>query len=168
MNDNTKPLLSWSFGENVSWEFYESSSIPEDKLCMSACWLFFHNNSALLVENKRWWEIPWWHREEWETIEETLLREMKEEIWIDLVEWEYKVWWYRKVICKEPLENKSLWWYYPSTYYLVHYIWQILWDISDPTWDDVIDFKLFTKNEVENSEIRARELIKLWFDKIMW
>jgi 8-oxo-dGTP pyrophosphatase MutT (NUDIX family) len=35
-------------------------------------------------EKHWWWWFPWWKAEKWETLEEALIRECKEELWIDI------------------------------------------------------------------------------------
>jgi len=52
-------------------------------------------NDVLLVKKKVdqkiwWWEwlLPWWTVEFWENIEDTLIREIKEEVNLDIIEME--------------------------------------------------------------------------------
>lgn len=162
-------LFSWNRPNWTKREFYETREMPDDKSCISASWIFFYDEKVILVQNKRWREIPWWHREIGESIEETLIREMKEEIWIDLkIEKNYKVWWYRKVYSDKDIPNRD-WWLYPFPNYLITYIWKIENKPSKPIWDDVVSMWLFSYEEIVKSNLIARDIIlyafKITFNK---
>lgn len=159
------PLFSWIRPNWTKREFYETRKMPEDKNCISASWIFFYNKKVILVQNKRWREIPWWHREKWESIEETLIREMFEEIWIDLYkEQNYTVLWYRKVTSDTPLANRNGW-FYPFPNYLITYIWRVEKFPSKPTGDDVLSMWLFSYDEMKKSDLIARDIILYAFEK---
>ncbi len=57
------------------------------------CWavILNENNQVLLMKRNQncrnkswWWTIPWWWVEFWETFETAIIREIKEEIWLDI------------------------------------------------------------------------------------
>lgn len=58
---------------------------------MIASWILIDkNNRVLLIKRKfnkkslpNHWSFPWWTQEEWESPEETVIREVKEEVWLD-------------------------------------------------------------------------------------
>lgn len=161
-----KPIITWEFKDWSKREFFESNELPKDELCISACWVFFYNNKVLLTQNQRWIEIPWWHRENWETIEQTLIREMWEEIWIDLnIDWVFKLRWYRKVMTIKPIPDRQ-WWFYPQPYYMVHYIWKVSLPPQKPWWEEIISNIVLSKEEINNCSLKTRELLLIAFEKI--
>ena len=61
---------------------------------------FYHNKKQILMQ-ERWdyskygeeWAFFWWHIEEWETAEEAMIREAKEELDIDMSKLDYQYVW---------------------------------------------------------------------------
>jgi 8-oxo-dGTP pyrophosphatase MutT (NUDIX family) len=60
-----------------------------------ACALLLNNKNELLIQNRKWiskyweeWSFFWWGLEEWENSKEALIREIKEELWYDILNWE--------------------------------------------------------------------------------
>lgn len=55
------------------------------------------------------WSLPWWTCEEWETLEQTLRREIKEEIWTNILYYKYLsslfVYWNRAIYYYGQIEN---------------------------------------------------------------
>lgn len=39
----------------------------------------------LLVREEKWWELPWWWLEYWESPQEWIRRELYEEMWINVI-----------------------------------------------------------------------------------
>lgn len=114
-----KTIFSWK-SENYSFEFIEDSKLPPDELVTCCFWLIKIWEKICLTKNYRWWEFPWWHREAWEPILSALKREIKEEIWADILS--PKLIWYKKITNKSIQKNRE-WWYYPfPNSYIVFYI----------------------------------------------
>lgn len=60
-----------------------------------ACALLLNNKNELLIQDRKWiskyweeWSFFWWGLEEWENSKEALIREIKEELWYDISNWE--------------------------------------------------------------------------------
>jgi 8-oxo-dGTP pyrophosphatase MutT (NUDIX family) len=160
-------LFSWMRPNWTKREFYETQEMPDDNSCISASWVFFYDKKVILVQNKRGWEIPWWHREFWESIEDTLIREMKEEIGIDLMrEKNYKMWWYRKVTSDKELPDRNGG-IYPFPNYLITYIGQISNPPVQPQWDDVVSMWFFSYDDIKNWSLIARDIILYAFEQIL-
>ena len=43
------------------------------------------NKKFLLVKEEKWWELPWWWLEYWESPQEWIKRELMEEMWINVI-----------------------------------------------------------------------------------
>lgn len=69
------------------------------KIKSVACALLVKNWKLLLQErkwiSKYWeeWSFFWWKIEEWENSKEALIREMNEELWFDINNWNIKYLW---------------------------------------------------------------------------
>lgn len=50
-------------------------------------WIIIKDNKIFLVRDSETgnFMLPWWKQENWETIKQTLYRELKEEIWVDVI-----------------------------------------------------------------------------------
>jgi 8-oxo-dGTP diphosphatase len=52
-------------------------------------WIIINEWRVLLIKRSKnlqmpnLWAFPWWRQDEWETPEETTIREVKEEVWLD-------------------------------------------------------------------------------------
>ncbi len=82
-------------------------------------WILIDKNKRILLikrkytkkNNPNYWAFPWWWNEENETMQETAIREVKEEIWLDFV------------VTKLFLEQKN------SSNNLFRYLWKFSWKI---------------------------------------
>ena len=82
MNDQRKPLAQ--INDSDIWlHFEEFESIMH--YAAKAVVIDEDNKIVVLYSKKYWWyELPWWHMDEGETIEQALIRECQEEIWCDV------------------------------------------------------------------------------------
>lgn len=111
---------SWNRSDITQWELYHSDTLPEWAICTAVMGIALHDNKILLTQNHRWRELPGWHVELWETNEQALIREMKEEWWVDIID--YQLVGYRKIINLQNKLNKATWEYYPPVAYMPHYL----------------------------------------------
>jgi ADP-ribose pyrophosphatase YjhB (NUDIX family) len=92
------------------------------KYNMKICWiwLIIKENQILMIKRSKnkpinnypnYWAFPWWWQISWESPEETVIREIKEEIWTDFI------------ITKLFIENKTK----SNTFY--YFLWEISWKI---------------------------------------
>lgn len=106
--------------KHYSFEFIQDKNIPD--LDLVTCVFAFVKSEwkIFLTKNHRWWELPWWHIEKWESLENALQREMKEEIWATVKN--IKFFWYKKIINFEKIKNRE-WWFYPfPNSYILFYV----------------------------------------------
>jgi 8-oxo-dGTP diphosphatase len=76
------------------------------------------------------WELPWWHREEWESILECAKRELYEETWATKFDLYH--------LCSRKLVEKETW----KQHHWYVYIAKIneLWDIPESEIDEILWF----------------------------
>lgn len=129
--------------DDLYYEFIEDSKIPDlEKItCVFSLVLFW--DKVFLTKNHRWWELPWWHIENSENLEQALRREIREEVCTDIDT--YKIFWYKKYYSKKKILKRD-WWYYPfPNSYILFYISKSNWKIHDLLdYDETLDFWLFS------------------------
>jgi predicted dehydrogenase/8-oxo-dGTP pyrophosphatase MutT (NUDIX family) len=142
----------WVFW-NSKWELIKSNTLPDIKSTTAAVsiikdldWKIFlsKNNDS---KPDRQWDLPGWHVDEWESIEEAWKRELYEEAWIKAKN--YGLAWYIKFTSEENIPKK--WWgYYPNPWYMAFYTWEIDWDIDLPTWTEIEKSETFALDQAIN------------------
>lgn len=132
------------------------------------------DGKILLWEKKRWfasWVLNWvwWKLDVLETLEQCIIRETKEEIWLDITEIEY-LWILHFYFQNKPERNMSV-----SIFMLKEYKWkEIETDEVKPFWFDLdkIPYDKMWKDDIYwLPRILAWEKnieYKFWFDKEMW
>ena len=84
------------------------------------------------------WTLPWWWKEEWETPEQTIIREIKEELWLDFTPTD--------IFMKYRVDYK---WERPYAY---RFLWDYSWTISiqekESDW-----YAWFTYSEAQKLEL---------------
>lgn len=104
-NFRGEKISEGNWGKDVKWEFYLSDKLSDIKLVAAVFGIPLYNNKIALTKSYRGWELPGGHLDEDETIEEALVREIKEEIGVEISD--YKIIGFRKVIClKNPIKTK--------------------------------------------------------------
>lgn len=59
---------------------------PENKVT-SVAWVVFDDNwKILVVKLDRWFDLPWWHIKNWETVFEAIKREFLEEAFVEITD----------------------------------------------------------------------------------
>ncbi len=162
-----KPLLNGAWSDGLKWEFYEDGVLPDESLCMAVSCLFFYEGKVVLVRNARGWEIPGGHIDEGETIAEALCSEMWEEVGVDVDYKEYSLRWYRKLYPPAPMKHRDREGEnYPFPFwYLATYICHLDVLPLGPQASDVLEIKMFSLDEVRDSDFRAREVLLHAFEK---
>lgn len=134
--------------ENAFYEFYESEegddAIPQELITCVFAFVRFEWK-VYLTKNFRGWELPWWHVEKWENLDEALVRELKEEVWTTAKT--KKLFWYKKYTNHKKLPNRD-WWFYPFPYsYILFYICEWTGDDAKIECPDTLDYWLFSYEE---------------------
>ncbi len=154
-----------SFGtwdENVSWEFYVSSQLPNPKLCTATfCLALQGNDKVVLTRTKRGWEMPGGHMEPGETLEEALFREAHEEG--GYTPQQYKLFGYRKITCKKrPIPARADREYPFPVSYIPHFIAKsnVPLDIVHGEEDEVLESGAFALSELPDLNINEIAIIE--------
>jgi len=78
-NHYQKLIESGEWGDGIAWELYETSELPPEELCTAALCAAIIGNRVVLACSERGWGVLGGHREDDETLAETLKREAREE-----------------------------------------------------------------------------------------
>lgn len=157
MSDNTiitpQRIFSGTWDENVSWEFYLANELPPEELCTAVFCLALHNNSIILTQTKRGWEMLGGHREPGETIEQALFREAHEEG--GYTPEGYELFGYRKIISKQPVIARGRAYPFPVSY-IPHFIATSNIPLEDIHGDEgeVLDRGVFTGLDIKTLNIK--------------
>ena len=111
------------------------------------------NKKFLLVREEKWWELPWWWLEYWESPQEWIRRELYEEMWINVIRINKKPsyfittqkdnWiWIANVIYETQINHKQILDFRPS--------------------DECLEIRFFNVKEAQNEKLflNVREFIK--------
>lgn len=131
-------------------------------------WKFYKQNVLAIIYNKEWkvcigkynsefpsWMFPKWWVKKWETLEEALLREISEELWINKNQM-HIIQWFQKVFFKDYTDEERQWkiekkwefeYWKQENIYLVHFLG---------------DDWLISCNDQEFSEIKRVDVRDLW------
>lgn len=80
IDEKKEPLTQGMWSDGTSWSFVVSSEPIDPALCTAVFCITTYEGKLLLTENgKRGWEIPGGHKEEGESIQDAVIREVAEE-----------------------------------------------------------------------------------------
>jgi 8-oxo-dGTP pyrophosphatase MutT (NUDIX family) len=162
--DKQTKILEGSWNENTSWEFYLSPKSPPRELCTAiACLAILKStDSIVLTRNQRGWEMLGGHIEEGESLEETVIREAREEG--GFIPDSCTLFGYRKVIAKEPTPHDQQEGHYPYPLsYIPHFIAVTSSELEDPTGEEIFERAAFAPEEIETLGISALEIVRAGF-----
>jgi 8-oxo-dGTP pyrophosphatase MutT (NUDIX family) len=148
--DGSHKILTGNWGEDITWEFYVSNEMPSIELCTSVmCVAMAGPNEFVLTHNHRGWELPGGHIESGESIEDTLLRELKEEAGFNPET--YKLFGYRKLTTRVPIPHAQQEGFYPfPVSYIPYYAALSSLPLITPTGDpaEILGAQVFSLNEI--------------------
>ena len=111
------------------------------------------NKKFLLMKEEKWWELPWWWLEYWESPQEWIKRELYEEMWINVIKINQKPsyfittqkdnWiWIANIIYETQVNHKQILDFRPS--------------------DECLEVRFFNVNEAQNEELfpNVRQFLK--------
>jgi 8-oxo-dGTP pyrophosphatase MutT (NUDIX family) len=148
--DVSQKILTGDWGEDITWEFYISNEMPPTELCTSVmCVAMTGLDEFVLTHNHRGWELPGGHIESGENIEDTLLRELKEEAGFSPEV--HKLFGYRKLTTRVPILHAQQEGFYPFPIsYIPYYAALSSHPLDTPTGDraEILGAKVFSLNEI--------------------
>ena len=153
-----KKILSGSWNDNTSWEFYLSENMPPEELCPAACCIAMYKGRIVLTRNHRGWEILGGHLEKGETVEEAFRREALEEGGFTAER--YKLFGYRKITSKKKVKNERNFEYPFPVSYNPHFIAISESEPCECSADECFERGLFTFYQIEKLSIASYPLIK--------
>ena len=106
-------IFAGDWGENFSWQFYKSTTLPPRELCTSASCIAVLEPTGDIVLTRTWrgWEFMGGHIEPGESIEAAMIREALEEGGFRVES--YELIGYRKVTAKAPATARQTGLAYP-------------------------------------------------------
>lgn len=148
-----KPLLQWQRNEYSSREFFLDETLPPRELTSAAIGIVQYWDNFIFTENHRGIEIPGWHIEPGESIEEALRREIAEETWA-IIHAEHITIWYTKVHNKVKRPRKDGKWHYPFPYaYMAHFLTKAE-TLNDPYGEETIWRHIIHKDKIHTIQLR--------------
>lgn len=160
----SNPELSGQWGDNITWEFHLSETLPPPNLCTAVFCLAIVGasfDSVVLARNKRGWELLGGHIEPGESIETALVREALEEGGFRPSQ--YRPFGYRKVIATVPVANDHHGGFYPSVGLIPHFIAITSEPIGDPTGEEIYESRIFKVNDLPDIEASQAAIIHAGF-----
>lgn len=115
-------LSTGQWNENISWNFVLSTEIPQKDLCTAVCCVTIYDKKLLLVKNKRGWELPAGKIDNGESVEDAIIREVREETGADIHN--PKVFGYKKLTTLQPIprpETPDIFYPFPHSYVVFFY-----------------------------------------------
>ncbi len=135
------------WNENTTWEFVISPELPPLELCTAICCILSHQEKLFLVKNNRGWELPAGHIELGETVEQAILREVREEAGVAINP--PTIFGHKKLTSLQPVprkDNPHL--YYPFPHAYVIFAFANAESVAEePYHADIYDKKLATYHE---------------------
>jgi 8-oxo-dGTP pyrophosphatase MutT (NUDIX family) len=146
------------WGENISWELQEVSSLPPAELCTAVMCVAIAKNKIVLARSERGWGMLGGHIEDGETLDDALFREAHEEGGFSISQ--YKPFAARKITAKTPEPNRTGASYPFPTSYIVYY-WAATDDlIEDPTGEEIIESESFALSDIDTLNTSDQPIIE--------
>jgi ADP-ribose pyrophosphatase YjhB (NUDIX family) len=161
-----EPLIKRQKDKNTLREFFLSEEFPPENLVCVTIWIVQYKDNFIFTENHRGIEMPGWHIEPWESIQEGLKREIAEETWAIIKE-KYKLIWHTKVHNKTKKKRKDWKWYYPSPHAYVAYFLTKAETLREPHGEETIARHIIHKDEIHTVQLHdtAQKILKAVIEK---
>lgn len=161
VNPSLSPEFSGRWGDDITWEFHLSATLPPSNLCTAVFCIAIVGaslDSVVLARNKRGWELLGGHIEPGEPIESALIREALEEggfrpTW-------YRPFGHRKVLSTAPIANDHHGGFYPSVGFIPHFIATTSEPITDPTGEEIYESRIFKVDALPDVEASQLAIIQ--------
>lgn len=78
----------WIYSSGARYQIIKANTIPAGWIVTSVMWIIMDDDqNVCITKNHRWWELPWWHVEEWETISRCAMRFLPDEMIYSILYW---------------------------------------------------------------------------------
>lgn len=148
MTEPDKTLIGvGDWGENISWELYETHALPPAELCTAVMCVAVTEEKVVLARSERGWGMLGGHIEEGETLDAALRREAREEggFIID----EYQLFAVRKITAKvQASQRVGVAYPFPNSY--IAYYWATTnQTLQAPTGEEILESGSFALDEID-------------------
>jgi 8-oxo-dGTP pyrophosphatase MutT (NUDIX family) len=143
---NESLIAQGSWSENISWELYETSTLPPVELCTAVMCVAIAGDRIVLARSERGWGMLGGHIENEETLDDALFREALEEGGFVIDRYELLA--VRKITARMPEPNRIGASYPFPTSYIVYYWATTDHPILRTTGEEIIESGSFTSTEV--------------------
>ena len=144
--------VSGTWSENLSWVFKTATELPKEQELFTATFCVLKNKEGkiVLIKNDRSWGLPGGHIESGEKAEDSIKREIKEEVGVNIDE--IVVAGYREIISQKPIINDTGVQIYPhpKTYNIFYSADLDSSNLGTPSGTEVLEFGLFNEQEIRD------------------
>lgn len=155
---NGAHIVTGNWGKNISWELYETSTLPPAELCTAVMCVAINDNKVVLACSERGWGMLGGHIEDGESLDDALRREALEEGGFNVEQ--YELFAVRKITAKVP-ETARLGKSYPHpTSYMTYYWVTTSQPLRAPSGEEILESGSFTLNEIDALETPDQSVIK--------
>lgn len=141
-----KMLAVGDWGENISWELYETSIPPPAELCTAVMCVAIIDEKIVLACSERGWGMLGGHIEEGETLDAALRREASEEGGFSVDQ--YQLFAVRKITAKVPGAGRLGKGYPFPTSYMTYYWATTNQPLQTPTGEEVLESDSFALSDI--------------------
>ena len=146
------------WGENISWELYETFALPPTELCTAVMCVAIAGEKVVLACSERGWGMLGGHIEDGESPDQALRREALEEGGFSIEQ--YELFAVRKITAKVP-ETARPGKNYPFPMSYMTYYWATTGQpLQTPTGEEILESGSFALNEIDALKTPDQSIIE--------
>jgi 8-oxo-dGTP pyrophosphatase MutT (NUDIX family) len=147
MTDTDRLIQTGNWGEGITWELYETTTLPPKELCTAVMCVAVADNKIVLACSERGWGMLGGHIEDGESLDDALAREALEEGGFVLDE--YQLFAVRKITSEMRVPHPRPGKEYPfPTGYMTYYWATTTQPLAKPTGEEIIESGSFAIDDI--------------------